>query len=171
MEENVERELARKFQVFEQQIRMLQEQMNAVEQTTIELQTLDIGLEDLKESKDKEILAQVGRGIFVKAKITGEDLIVDIGDKKFITKSIDDTKNVLKGQVEKLNNIKDELEGELDKINTEITQVFLEHQQMHEHEHSHEHHHHEHNHEHEEKPKTKSKAKQKKEFGVKLKEE
>ena len=125
----LEQELARKFQIFEQQIRMLQEQLNAVEQTTIDLQTLDIGLEDLKDSKNKEILAQVGRGIFVKAKVTSDDLIVDIGGKNFVTKSIENTKEVLKGQIEKLNKIKEDLEGELDKINEEITNAFLEHQE------------------------------------------
>jgi len=129
MENNLEQELARKFQVFEQQIRMLQEQLNAVEQTTIDLRTLDFGLDDLKNSKDKEILAQVGRGIFVKAKVTSDDLIVDIGGKNFVSKTIDNTKSVLKGQVEKLGKIQEELEGELEKINQEITGTFLAHQQ------------------------------------------
>jgi prefoldin alpha subunit len=154
MEENIEQELARKFHVFEHQIRMLQEQMNAVEQATMDLQTLDFGLDDLKDSKDREILAQVGRGIFVKAKITGEELLVDIGNKNFVTKSIENTKEVLKEQIEKLNQIKEDLESELDKINTEITNAFLEHQGMHSHEHN------ESSHEHEEK-----------DFGIKLKSE
>jgi len=126
---DLEQELARKFQIFEQQIRMLQEQMNAVEQTTIDLQTLDLGLDNLKESKDKEVLAQVGRGIFVKAKVISDDLIVDIRGKNFVTKSIENTKEVLKGQIEKLGKIKEDLEGELDKINEEITGAFLEHQE------------------------------------------
>ncbi len=129
MENNLEQELARKFQVFEQQIRMLQEQLQAVEQTTIDLRTLDLGLDDLKESKDKEILAQVGRGIFVKAKVLSDDLIVDIGGKNFVSKNIGNTKEVLQGQVEKLGKIQEELEGELEKINQEITTAFLEHQQ------------------------------------------
>jgi prefoldin alpha subunit len=138
MDGNLEQELARKFQVFEQQIRMLQEQLNAVEQTSIELQSLDIGLEDLKDSKDKEILAQVGRGIFVKAKVTSDDLIVDIGSKNFVTKSIENTKEVLKGQIGKLEQIKQDLEKELDKINEEITGAFLEHQEKQAKDHEHE---------------------------------
>jgi prefoldin alpha subunit len=129
MENNVEQELARKFQVFEQQIRMLQEQLQAVEQTTMDLRTLDLGLDDLKGSKDKEILAQVGRGIFVKAKVISDDLIVDIGGKNFVSKDIDNTKNVLQEQVQKLGTIQEDLEKELDKINQEITGAFLEHQQ------------------------------------------
>ncbi len=129
MENNLEQELARKFQVFEQQIRMLQEQLQAVEQTTMDLRTLDLGLDDLKQSKDKEILAQVGRGIFVKAKVLSDDLIVDIGGKNFVSKSIDNTKEVLQGQVKKLSRIQEDLEGELEKINQEITGTFLEHQQ------------------------------------------
>ena len=68
---------------------MLQEQLQAVEQTTMDLRTLDLGLDDLKDSKDKEILAQVGRGIFVKAKVISDDLIVDIGGKNFVSKTIE----------------------------------------------------------------------------------
>lgn len=131
MEGNVEQELARKFQIFEQQIRMLQEQLNAVERTTLDLQSLDLGLDDLKDGKDKEVLAQVGRGIFVKAKILSDDLLVDIGGKNFVTKSIENTKKVLQEQIDKLNKIREDLEKELDKVNYEITNAFLEHQEMH----------------------------------------
>lgn len=142
MENNLEQELARKFQVFEQQIRMLQEQLQAVEQTTMDLRTLDLGLDDLKDSKDKEILAQVGRGIFVKAKVISDDLIVDIGGKNFVSKTIENTKEVLQGQVVKLGQIQEDLEGELEKINEEITKSFMEHQQAqgeaHDNEHVHE---------------------------------
>jgi prefoldin alpha subunit len=129
MDQNLEQELGRKFQVFEQQIRMLQEQLQSVEQTSLDLQNLDLGLDDLKSSKDKEILAQVGRGIFVKAKVLSEDLIVDIGGKNFVTKSIENTKEIINSQVGKLSEIKEDLENELEKINSEITNVFMEHQE------------------------------------------
>jgi prefoldin alpha subunit len=148
MDQNLEQELGRKFQVFEQQIRMLQEQLQSVEQTSLDLQNLDLGLDDLKSSKDKEILAQVGRGIFVKAKVLSEDLIVDIGGKNFVTKSIENTKEIINSQVEKLSEIKEDLENELEKINSEITNVFMEHQE-----------------------KMASEGSENKDFGIKLKSE
>jgi prefoldin alpha subunit len=141
MEEKDERELAIQFQMFEQQIRMLQEQLQAVEQAIIELGSLNLQLDELIGKKDNEILAPIGRGIYASAKLTSDELLVDIGNKNFVKKSIPETKKILQGQLKKLEKVKEELNGELEKINIELTRVFMEHQKIHEdvneHKHSH----------------------------------
>ncbi len=131
MKDNEEQQLAIKFQIFEQQIRMIQEQLQAVEQAIIELGSLNLELDELIGKKDNEILAPVGRGIYASAKLTSEELLVDIGDKNFVKKSIPETKNILQGQLKKLEKVKEELNTELEKINTELTKVFIEHQEGH----------------------------------------
>ena len=50
------------------------------------------GLGDLKGKKGKEIFAPVGRGIFAKAKLDSEEMLVDIGNGNFLSKSIDEAK-------------------------------------------------------------------------------
>jgi prefoldin alpha subunit len=132
--EHDERELAVKFQMFEQQIRLIQEQLQAVNQAIIEMESLELGLDELIGKKEKEIISPIGRGIYVKSKLISEDMLIDIGNKNFITKSIPDTKKLLKDQIQKLGNVKAELEGELDKINQEITEIFLKHQHQENHE-------------------------------------
>lgn len=132
----MQQEMMLKFQMFEQQIRALQQQLQAVEQAIIDLGSLNLGLDDLKGKKDKEIFALIGKGVYAKAKLISEDLIVDIGGKNFVGKSIDETKEIMQKQIGKLENIKDELNSEMDKINNELTETFMNAQ-----EHSHEHEH------------------------------
>lgn len=134
-EQAKQRELTIKFQMFEQQIRMLQEQLQAVEQAILELGTLNLDFDELVGKKDKEILAPIGRGIFVKAKLLSEELIVDIGNKNFVKKTIPETKKILQNQIKKLEKVKEDLNAELEKINVEITKEFTAHSShMHHHE-------------------------------------
>lgn len=122
-------ELNKKFMEFEQQIRQIQEQIGAVEQAILDMSQIKMGLDEIKGKKGEEIMAQIGRGVFVKAKLLSEELTVDVGGKNFVVKSIDDTKKLIEEQVEKLKGIKKELEMELERINQEITAVMVEHEQ------------------------------------------
>ncbi len=141
-EENPQQEqqqLAVQFQMFEQQIRMIQEQMQAVEQAILELGGLNLGLDELIGKKDNEIMASIGRGIYAKAQLLSEELLVDIGNKNFVKKSIPETKKILQGQIKKLEKVREDLNEEMEKINVELTNVFMAHQNMQEHEHKHSH--------------------------------
>ncbi|MCA9487678.1 MAG: prefoldin subunit alpha [Nanoarchaeota archaeon] len=135
-----EQELQVKFQIFEQQIMQIQQQLQRVDEAIMELNNLEEGLEELKGKKDSEILAQIGRGVFIKAKVIEEDLTVDVGGGNFVKKPIEETKEITSDQISKLGEMKELLEGELDKLNQEITKTMLEHQKSqsgHTHEHSH----------------------------------
>lgn len=116
-----EKELQQKFQMFEQQIMQIQQQLQAVEGAIVELTGLKVGLDELKGKTGKEIMAPVGRGIFTKANLVSEKLLVDVGGKKFVEKSIDETKDLIQDQLGKLKEAKTELEGELKKIDKELT--------------------------------------------------
>ena len=123
-----EQELNMKFAMFEQQIQAIQQQLQAVEQAVVDLNSLNIGMEELIGKKDSEIMAPIGRGIFVKAMLLSEDLVVDIGGRNFVSKSIPDTQKLIQEQLEKLEQVRDELNGELDNINSDLTKTFMEHQ-------------------------------------------
>jgi prefoldin alpha subunit len=121
-----QQELMFKFNMFEQQIRQLQEQMQAVEQVCIELQSLSFSLDDIKGSEGKEIVAHIGRGIHARAKLLSEDLLVDIGGGNIVKKDVDGAKELIKGQVKKLEDIKLDLDKAMQSINEELTKIFLE---------------------------------------------
>ncbi len=117
-----QQELMLRFSMYEQQIKQIQEHLELVEQNILEISSLSLGLEELKGKNGSEILAPVGRGIFVKSKLIDDKLIVDVGSKKFASKSIEETKEVIKSQLSKLEEIKNNLQTSLEKINEEITE-------------------------------------------------
>ena len=119
-------ELMVKFQVFEKQINELQQQISAIDQGIMEIGSLKIGLDELNDSENNEIMAQVGRGMFVKAKILDKNLLVDIGNGNFVKKSPEDAKKIIDRQTEKLENIKREMEKNLENIGKELTREMQE---------------------------------------------
>jgi prefoldin alpha subunit len=121
-----QQELIYKLSLFEQQIKLLQQEIEAVDQAIIDATTLNGGLDDLKKAKGRDILAPLGKGIFIKGKIESEDLIVDIGNKNFVKKTIPETQELIKTQIEKLGELKKELDDGLEKVNEELTKTFME---------------------------------------------
>ncbi|MBI2057335.1 prefoldin subunit alpha, partial [Candidatus Pacearchaeota archaeon] len=113
MEKN-EQELTFKFQMLEQQIMAIQQQLQAVEQTLLDMALLNIGLDEIKKDtptgvpyEGKEILSPVGAGIFAKAKLLSEELVVAIGEKNYIKKSIPETKKLIQEQIKKLEKVRE----------------------------------------------------------------
>jgi len=128
MEEKEQQELYFKLSMFEQQIQGIQQQLQAVEKAILDMDNLKLNLEELKGSKDKEVLSSIGRGIFAKTKLISEELIVDIGGKNYVKKSILDTQKIIEKQIKKLREAKDELNKALEEINKQLTDTMLEHQ-------------------------------------------
>jgi prefoldin alpha subunit len=109
--------------MIEHQMRSLQEQLMAVDKGIVELGSLNIGLDDLKGSSGKEIIAPLGKGIFVKTKLISEDLIVDIGNKNLIKKDIPKTQELILKQIKNLETAKKEIDKNLDLVSEEAQKV------------------------------------------------
>mgnify|MGYP001412496869 CR=1 FL=1 len=124
MEKN-KQELLFKISMFEQHTENIRQQLSAVEESFIYLESLNLGLDDLKNSKGKEILASIGKGIFVKAQLLSEELTVDVGGRNFVKKDISETKKIIEEQIKKLQEIKKELEEKLEGMNKEMINLLL----------------------------------------------
>lgn len=116
----VNQEMLMKMSLYDQQMKAIQQQLEAVEQAMHDISELNLGLDEFKNSKDKEIMAHVGRGIFVKAKVISDDLIVDVGDKNFVKKSVPESQKLIESQIEKLSEFKKDLGKNLENINSEL---------------------------------------------------
>tara|TARA_Y100000310_G_scaffold251425_1_gene257907 strand:- start:10657 stop:11121 length:465 start_codon:yes stop_codon:yes gene_type:complete len=116
-----QQELMFKLQMYEQHINQTQQQQQAVEQGVADLNDLLSGLEELRGKEGQEVMAQIGKGIFVKTKLISEELTVDIGNKSLVAKSIDDTKALIQEQLGKLGEARMELNKNLEKIQEEMT--------------------------------------------------
>lgn len=123
MAEENQQELLFKFGIYERQIRELQQQIEAVERGILELNSLNFGLDELVGKTGEEIYAPMGKGIFVKAKLVSEELNVDIGEGKIVKKNISETKKLVESQIEKLQQVKEDLEKSLEQLGEEITEI------------------------------------------------
>ena len=92
----------------------------------MDMNSLNIGLDEIKNSVGKEVLAPLGRGIFVETKLISDKLKVDVGGRNFVKKSIQETKEIIGRQVEKLHEIREELNEKIEDINEELTKTILE---------------------------------------------
>ncbi|MEN7981993.1 MAG: prefoldin subunit alpha [Nanoarchaeota archaeon] len=124
--ENNQQELMMKLQMFEQHMQQLQQQLQAVEQGIIELSNLNLGLDEMVGAKDKESMSLIGKGIFAKTKLMSEDLVVDVGGKNFVTKSIPETKEMIIEQIGKLNAAKEELQKNMEQIGKDFQKMIME---------------------------------------------
>jgi prefoldin alpha subunit len=124
--EKAQQELIAKYQMFEQEIQVTQQQLQSVEQTIINMNSLNVGLNELVGKENKEILAPIGRGIFAKAKLISEELTVDIGGKNFVKKTIPETKELINEQIKKLEKVRKNLEETLERIDKELTKTMVE---------------------------------------------
>ncbi|MBU2053014.1 MAG: prefoldin subunit alpha [Nanoarchaeota archaeon] len=122
-QQQAQQELMFKLQMFEQQAQQIQQQLQAVERAIVELSSLSLGLDELKGSEGKEIMAPVGRGIFAKTKLLSEELVVNVGGKNFVKKSIPETKELIKEQIKKLEDVKKDLENNMDMLRDELERV------------------------------------------------
>lgn len=125
MEDKKQQELMFRLSMHEQQIQQIQQQLQAIEQGILDMENLNIGLDELKNAKEREIFAAIGKGMFAKAKLSSEDLIIDVGNKNFIKKTIPESQKIVKKQIKKLGKIREELNQNLEKINEELTKTFM----------------------------------------------
>ncbi|MBL7059164.1 prefoldin subunit alpha [Candidatus Pacearchaeota archaeon] len=129
MEKN-NQELLMKINLLQQQAEQFQQQLQAIEQNILELTTLNIDLDEIKGAKGKEILSPIGRGIFVKSKLDSENLNVDIGEGIFAKRNINETKEIVKSQIKKLEGLRENLDQGLLKIEEESQKIMIEVQKL-----------------------------------------
>lgn len=115
-----------KIGLFEQQARVLQQQLQAVEESIVDITSLGFALDELKNSKGKEIMAPVGRGIFIKANVVSEELLVDVGQRNFVKKNIEETKKIVEDQLVKLGSIKRDFYKKLEEMEKEMLRSLSE---------------------------------------------
>ena len=123
---NEQQEIMFKLSIFEQQIQQLQQQLQVVEESVVDLNSLNMGLDELKGSKGKEIMAPIGRGIFVKTQLASEDLTVDVGGKNLVKKTIPEKKKIINEQIKKLEEIKKDLEKNIEEVGESLTKTIEE---------------------------------------------
>ena len=109
-------ELIIKLQETHRQSQEIEEKFKVVEQQLDELQKFASSLEDLDKNSNKEILASLGKGVYIKSDIKDEKLFVDVGSGILVRKSIEESRQVVEEQSKKLNEMKIQLVAENETI-------------------------------------------------------
>lgn len=93
-----------RIQMLGQEAEKIEQQIQAIDQQMAELSAVKESLENLNSEKGKsrEILANLGKGIFAKAQINEEDLFVNVGREVVVKRTIKETLSIIEAQSKKL---------------------------------------------------------------------
>ena len=113
-------------QLMEQEANQLNEQTQLIEQNIREMSELKESLDEI-EKNGKDILANLGKRIYIPVEIKDKNLIVEVGKGNYVKKNIKDTMKVIDEQINGLMEGRgqiiarlDELQGEMMKLVGEI---------------------------------------------------
>ena|SRR3989344_3746066 len=111
-------ELQRKyfeFQLLDQQLKQIQEQIFLIQQQIQELESLNANLDSIsKTEKKSEILSPLGAGVFIKTELKeNKEVLMNIGAKTAVLKTIPDAKKLIALQVNELKRIDMQLNEQL----------------------------------------------------------
>ena len=107
-------------QMMEQEGQQLNQQLQLIEQNVLDMQELEISLDEINKDENNEILANLGKGIYIPVEIKDKKLIVEVGKKNFVKKTIPQAKEIIKNQLEKLVAAKAQTMERLEALQTEI---------------------------------------------------
>ena len=112
--------------ILQEEARRLQEQVQLVNQETADLEIVKTGVDKLGKEKSEEILAPVGKGIFIKSKPLEKELFVNVGKGIMLKKTPKDAIKIIDKQIKQLQDLKQMLINEIEKINTELQEVIIQ---------------------------------------------
>lgn len=117
MSKNPQKNKIIEFQILNQQVQNLQEQIQTINNNIQELQMLKGSLEEVGEvKKDQEILIPLGQGIFTKGNIKNPDeLITNVGSNILVEKNLKETKDTIKINILNLSKALENTEEEIHK--------------------------------------------------------
>lgn len=110
--------------ILESQIAKLEQQMALLDQQIIELQSLQADLDAIKKVKQQDILAPLGRDVFIRSKLEPVDsVLLNVGAKVMVKKDIAGAKATLEKQRQRFLEVKGVINKEIDKIVERIMEI------------------------------------------------
>ena len=116
-------ELIRELQEKYEESQGMEERLNLVEQQIGELQEFDINLQALNENESKEMLASLGKGVYIPAEIKSKELYVGVGAGIFVRKNPQESRDVIKEQLSGLLRMRNETSMAIEMLNREMQEL------------------------------------------------
>jgi len=112
-----------KMQLIEQEVNQLNQHLQLIEQNINEMSELRESLEELKKPENKEILANIGKRIYLPVEIKDRKLIVEVGKGHYVKKTVSDTTEVVEDQMKNLISARTDINGRLGSMQEEVTKI------------------------------------------------
>lgn len=126
----MEQEILQRAMTMRQQSEEIEKQLSFIKEQIFELEQFADNLQTLKESKEKEILAPLGKGVYVKSERLEDTFFVEVGAGVVVKKSLEDTKRIIDGQIDKFTQVKVHLVEQLEAFATQFRAMLSEVQHM-----------------------------------------
>lgn len=126
-----------RMQMLGQEAEKIEQQIQTIDQQIAELAAVMESIQAIKDGKQKEILANLGKGIFVRAEIKDTELLVNVGKEVIVKKTVEDTIAVIENQTNKLMAGKEGLIGKISEMQATMQDLLLEAQKAGGHSHQH----------------------------------
>jgi len=110
-------------QMMEQEANQLNEQLQLVEQNVNEMLELKASLDEIGKKENMEILANLGKRIYIPVEIKDKNLIVEVGRGHYIKKTPEETVKVVEVQLDRLMKGKGQIMGRLEELQTEMMKM------------------------------------------------
>ena len=115
-----------KLALLEEEINRAEQQHQLIEQQILEMQSLQNSLKELEKTKEKQIWANLGKNIFIKTEIKDKNLLVDVGNRTFVNKSIGETLKIVEEQLDRLLEAKNKIIYKMQEIQKKAEEVIIE---------------------------------------------
>ena len=115
-----------KLSMMQQEAERMQEQVGIVNSQIAEFEVLKLSLENIDKSKEKEMLANLGKGVFIKTKVEEKELFVNVGEGVVVRKNADEACRIIDRQISQLKELKTSMLQEIEKINSQLQEVLEE---------------------------------------------
>jgi prefoldin alpha subunit len=112
-----------KLKIIEQEANEREKQLNLFEEHLKDLEEIKKALKELEENNDKEIFANIGKGVYISAELKNKELLVETGNRVLVKKSIPQTIDLIEKQIEKINSEKIKVLGSIEGLHKEMEEI------------------------------------------------
>ena len=120
------------YQLLNQNLESLKQQMQLVEQQFIEVKSTIMSIDDLKGMGEKnEIFLPLGSGCYGKGKITeSNEMLLNVGAGVFVNKEAAAAKSLLEKRVKELERAGEEIQAQMERILKQMNELGVEIQEL-----------------------------------------
>lgn len=118
----MENEKIMQFSMIQQEAEKMSEQLEIIDRQIMDFSNLKESIDKIEE-KDEELLSPIGKGIFVKSKLSEKRFYVNVGQSIVLKKTGKDAKEIIDKQVNQLLKLKEMILENIESLNLQLREI------------------------------------------------